>query len=351
MKAFEYVAPGSTADALKALAGHDSAAALAGGTDLINRMKDVVSAPGRVVYVRKIEELAGITTEGGGLVLGAGTRLADILASEPIKNHYQALRQATLEIGTPQIRNMATLGGNLLQRPRCWYYRNGFGLLGGRTDGKSLVQELEGAYTPLNYAAPKQDLHVMREGDNRYGAIFLTEGNALFVAPSSLAPALIALGAQAVIAGPGGERTIPVEKLYQVPREAGDKELTLAPGELLTRVIVPPAKGKNASYEVRWKQSHDWPLVLASVCVEMDGDKVTNARVVLGSVAPVPWRSEAAEAAITGKPLNQETAAAAGAAAAAPAKPLSMNAYKVQLVKVAVQRALLAAAGDRYWEA
>src|SRR5215212_4443788 len=158
MKAFDYASPASVEDALKALAGSDSGAALSGGTDLLGRMKDYVSSPARIVYLKQIPALAGI---GGGLTIGAGTRLVDIVESKAIAEQYPALRQATLEVGTPQIRNMATLGGNLLQRPRCWYYRSGFGLPGMK-DGKSLV----------------------RAGDNRYHAIFLTDGDALFVNPS-----------------------------------------------------------------------------------------------------------------------------------------------------------------------
>ena len=179
-------------------------------------MKDYVTSPARVVYLKDIKALAGIAERGGGLEIGAGTRLADLVANPLVKGRYPALRQATLEVGTPQIRNMATVGGNLCQRPRCWYFRNGFGLLGVK-DGKSLV----------------------RAGDNRYHAIFLTDGDALFVSPSSLAVPLIALGAEATILGPKGSRTVPVEKLYRVPKSNDDRELTLAPGELVTKVSIP----------------------------------------------------------------------------------------------------------------
>ncbi len=191
------------------------------------------------------------------MTIGAGTKLSDIVASTAIKEAYPALWQATVEVGSPQIRNMATVGGNLLQRPRCWYFRAGHGLLGMK-DGKSLV----------------------RSGDNRYHAIFLTDGDALFVTPSSLAVALSALDAQATITGPKGNRTVKVEALYQVPKTENDSELTIGPGEILTKVTIPPAKGKNASYEARQKQAQDWPLVLASVNLAMDGDNVSAAKVV-----------------------------------------------------------------------
>jgi len=326
VKAFEYAAPTSAEDAVKALSGGD-ASALSGGTDLLGRMKDYVTSPGRVVNLKKIKDLAGVREQGGGLEIGAGTKLAEIVDSKAIAEKYPALRQATLEVGTPQIRNMATVGGNLCQRPRCWYYRNGFGLL-PKKDGK----------------------HLVREGDNRYHAIFMTDGDALFVSPSSLAVPLIALGAKATILGEKGERTVAVEDLYQVPKSDRDRELTLAPGELVTKVTIPAAKGKNASYEARQKQAHDWPLVLCSVCLE-GGDEVGNGRVVIYGVAPIPWRSKDAEDALKGKKISMETAEAAAEAAVKGAKPLSMNGYKVALTKTVVKRALLAAVGNRYWEA
>ena len=173
MKAFEYAAPGTIDDAVKLL-GTPGAAALSGGTDLISRMKDYVTSPNRVVYLKDIKAIAGISGDAraSGLTIGANTRLTDIVDSPVIREAYPALWQATVEIGSPQIRNMATVGGNLLQRPRCWYFRAGHGLLALK-DGKSLV----------------------RAGDNRYHAIFMTDGDALFVTPSSLAVALSALDA------------------------------------------------------------------------------------------------------------------------------------------------------------
>jgi len=327
MKAFEYASPTSAAAAVKDLAGPGSAEALAGGTDLISRLKDYVSSPDRVVYLKEIGALAGIAERAGGLEIGAGTRLVDLVANPLVGERYRALRQATLEVGTPQIRNMATVGGNLLQRPRCWYFRGGFGLLGTK-DGKSLV----------------------RAGDNRYHSIFLTDGDALYVNPSSLAVPLIALGARATILGAEGTRTVPVEELYRVPKTSDERELTVASGELLVKVSIPAEAGKNGSYEVRQKQSHDWPLVMAAVNLKLDGDSVRDCRVVLYGVAPIPWRSEAAEKAIRGQAVTMENATAAARAAAEGAKPLSMNGYKVGLVRTAVKRALLDAVGNRYWE-
>src|SRR3954471_9800412 len=191
MNAFDFAAPTSLEDAVKLLGGQNSEA-LSGGTDLLGRMKDYVTSPQRVVYLKDVKALAGISGDpGAGLTIGAGTLLADIVGHKAIRESYPALWQSTYEVGTPQIRNMATVGGNLLQRPRCWYFRTGNGLL-GKKDGKSLA----------------------RTGDNRYHAIFMTDGDALFVNPSSLAVPLIALGAKASITGPKGERMVDVEGLY-----------------------------------------------------------------------------------------------------------------------------------------
>jgi xanthine dehydrogenase YagS FAD-binding subunit len=328
MKAFEYAAPTTVDEAVKLL-GVPGAAALSGGIDLIGRMKDYVSSPERVVYLKDIKDLSGISgdSKSTGLTIGAGTRLADIVASAEVKAAYPALWQATTEVGSPQIRNMSTLGGNLLQRPRCWYFRAGFGLL-GMQDGKSLV----------------------RAGDNRFHSIFMTDGDALFVSPSSLAVALSALDAKASITSPKGSRTVKVEELYRVPKRDSDSEIAIEPGEILTKVTIPPARGKNASYEARQKQAQDWPIVLASASIMLDGDVVSSARIFIYGVAPVPYRATPAENTITGKRVSIETADLAGKAAAAGAAPLSMNAYKVPLTSTVVKRALLGAIGNRYWE-
>ena len=326
MKDFEYIAPDSFGSAFEALGGENTAA-LAGGTDLLARMKEHVTEPDRVVDLRGVGEFPKLALDGGVLTLGATTKLVEVAENAEIAKAFPAIHLCAEEIATPQIRNMATVGGNLLQRPRCWYYRNGFGLLAMK-DGKSLV----------------------RQGDNRYHAIFMTDGDALFVSPSNLAIPLIAMGAKAVLKSADGERTIPVEELYKVPKGPDDRELTIAPGELLSHVTVPKPGGPNASYAVRHKQSHDWPLTLAAVALTMDGDTVKSARVIINGVAPIPWRSKSAEDALVGKPLNMETATAAGEAAVRGAQPLSMNAYKVPLTSVAVKRAILAAAGNRYWE-
>ncbi len=204
------------------------------------------------------------------------------------------------------------------------------------------------------------------DGDNRYHAILGTEGPAYFVHASSLAPPLIALGARVEIAGPGGSRQAALREIYRVPARDGERETTLQPGEVLTAILVPDravlgANGKradgvvrtapgasavrSATYEVRQHESMDWPLAAAAVALELDGDTVKTARVVLGHVAPTPFEAAGAAAALTGKKLDDAAITAAGEAAVAGAKPLSGNAYKVQLARVATRRALLRASG------
>jgi xanthine dehydrogenase YagS FAD-binding subunit len=218
---------------------------------------------------------------------------------------------------------VGTVGGDLCQRPRCWYYRAGFGLLARDVSGEPLVPS----------------------GDNRYHAILGNSGPAYFVNPSSLAPALIAYGATVRIRGPKGGREVAVEKFFVAPRSDSAREYDLKPGEIVTEIVVPSSAGaKSATYEVRQKEALDWPLAAASVALKMSGGKVTSARIVLGHVAPTPWRSTAAEAALTGKAVNEDIAKAAGEAAVSGAKSLGRNAYKIQLARVAVKRAILEAA-------
>lgn len=325
MNAFEYTSPKTKEQAAKLLgANWAEAEVLAGGTDLLSLMKDRVVEPKRLVNLKEIRELRGISfTPRTGLRIGATATLQEVLDHPLLRREYRAIVQAADGVSSPQIRSMGTVGGDLCQRPRCWYYRAGFGLLAKDPSGEALVPG----------------------GDNRYHAIFGNRGPAYFVNPSSLAPALIALNARVKIFGAKGAREVELEKFFRTPAAESEREYDLQPNEFVTDILVPPLAGaKSATYEVRQREALDWPLATASVVLTMSGATVKAARIVLGHVAPTPWRAPEAEAAIVGKAVNDETAEAAGAAAVANAQGLSKNGYKIQLAKVAVKRALLAAA-------
>ncbi|HEX5484173.1 MAG TPA: FAD binding domain-containing protein [Terriglobia bacterium] len=324
MERFEYASPGSRKEAVSLLAGEwGQTEVLAGGTDLVSSMKDRAVTPKRVVSLKKVSDLGGIRNSGKELRIGAMTTLRELIENQHVKRNHPALLESADYIRSEQLRNMGTIGGELLQRPRCWYFRLGYGLL-AQDNGKPLVPD----------------------GDNRYHAILGNSGPAYFVSPSMMAPILIALGARVELYSAGGTREIALEKLYQTPTLANEREHTLHPNEILTEIIVPhPAKGSHSAvYEVRQKEAMDWPLSAAAVVLEMNGGSVSKAHVVLGHVAPVPWPSPEAEQALEGKAISEETADAAGKAAVSKATPLSMNGYKVQLTRVAVKRALLQAA-------
>lgn len=322
MNNFEYANPTRIAEAVGLLSTKwGEAEALAGGTDLLSLMKDYVVTPKRLVNLKAIGEMQGIEQSAEGIRIGALVTLQELIDHEHLGHWFAALVQAAEGVSSPQIRAMGTVGGDLCQRPRCWYFRGGYGLLAKDADGKSLVPA----------------------GDNRYHAILGNAGPAYFVHPSSLAPALVALGATVRIAGGSGERSVPAGEFFATPKSDADRETVLRPNEIVTHVVVPAGETANATYEVRQKEALDWPLATASVAVKLSGGKVESARVVLGHVAPVPWRAAAAEKALVGKSITEQTAAEAGKAAAAGAKPLSKNGYKVQLASVATKRALLRA--------
>ena len=323
METFEYGNPTTLNEALSLLGSNwNDAHVLAGGTDQISLMKDYVHTPKRVVNIKNIKELHGISKSAHGLRIGATVTFDELASDAALRSEYPAISTAVLGITSPQIRNMGTAGGDLCQRPRCWYFRAGNGLLAMK-DGKSLVPN----------------------GENRYHAIF-GGGPAYFVSASSLGPALIALGAKVRVASASGSRTVDVEKFFVSPKDENTREVDLKSNEILTEILIPSAAGvKNATYEVRQKEALDWPLVTASVALHMNGGTVRSARIVMGHVAPTPWVAAQAEKMIAGQTVNEETAAKAGEAAVADATPLSGNAYKVQLARVAVKRALLAAAG------
>ncbi len=326
MQAFEYASPTSVREAVGMLGTRwGEVNVLAGGTDLLSLMKENIEAPHRVVNVKNIKELGGIKKQGGGFRIGAAVTFDELERSAEIRHFYPVLAEAARGVSSPQIRNMGTVGGDLCQRPRCWYFRNGFGLLGQDKDGKALIPG----------------------GENKFHAIFGNAGPAYFVSASSLGPALVALNAKIRLVSASGSRDVEAEKFFVSPQNSSSREIAMLPNELLTEIVLPSVDTHSSTYEVRQKEALDWPLATASVLLNMAGDSVSSARIVLGHVAPTPWVAEDAQRMVAGKPLSLAVASEAAKAAVDGATPLSQNRYKVQLARVAVKRALLKAATGR----
>jgi len=325
VKAFAYVNPTNEKDAVAALSPEfEKSQPIGGGQDLLARMKDYITQPDRVVNVKGALQ-SSVTAANGGLRIGAAMKMVDLAEHADVGRLYPAIAAAAIEVGTPQIRNQGTVGGNLNQRPRCWYFRN--------EEFVCLKKGGNVCFTP--------------QGENQFHAI-LGGGPSFIVHPSSLAVPMIAYGATFRLFGPNGERLVPAAQYFTPPTQNVRVENVLAPNELLTHVILPaPGNVKSGHYEVRYKTSHDWPIAFATVLLTMNGSTVQSARVVMGAVAPIPWRSQPAEQALAGKTVTEATAAAAADAALRDARPLSQNAYKIQVAKTAVKRAILRAAGIR----
>jgi xanthine dehydrogenase YagS FAD-binding subunit len=334
MKNFTYYRPKSAEDAVGLLdSSWGTTELLAGGTDLLDLQKEYIAQPDKVVSIAAIPDLAEIREADSAYVIGAGAKLAAIAEHPDLRKHFPALTTAAGDIGGPQIRNMGTLGGNLCQRNRCWYFRD-----------EHVHCLLKGG-----------DKCYALDGENRYHAVFTQGHKCVIVNPSTLAPGLIALGATVEILGPKGPRSIDLAKFFYAPSSGTEREHVLTPNEIVLRVTIPKAEvsklNANASYEVRHKQSYDWPLVQAAVAFNVDGGKTTKVNIVLGHVSPTPHIAMDAAKTLEGKEVTDATAAAAGKAAAEGAKPLAQNGYKTKLIEVAVKRAILTAAGHKkYWE-
>jgi len=327
VKAFAYVDARNEKEAVQALHFVGGVAMpLAGGQDLLARMKDFVATPDRIVNVKNALDTTVTATPDGGLKIGAVMKIVDLVENPQVQRLYPAVIAAAGEIGTPQIRNQGTVGGNINQRPRCWYFRN--------EEFNCYKKGGNRCFSPA--------------GENQFHAIFGNNGPSHIVHPSSLAVPFVAYGAKFRLASTSGEREVQASEYFTMPTLRNvQKENVLADDEVLTHVILPaPGNVKTGHYEVRYKASHDWPLAFSTVILAMNGNTIQSARVVLGAVAPVPWRSEDAERALAGKPLNEQTAAEAADAAVRAAQPLNRNGYKVQIARTAVRRAILQAAGQ-----
>ena len=323
MKAFAYVDAKNEGEALAALSPQRGRTLpLAGGMDVLALMKDYILQPDALVNVKALDGSIAVAADAPARI-GASARLADVAEHAELARLFPALTHAAAEVATPQIRNAGTVGGNLMQRPRCWYFRN---------------EEFD--------CLKKGGARCFAvDGENQFHAIF-GDAPCHIVHPSSLAVPILAYGGRMRVVGPDGEREVEGDRFFVMPDRNMYGETVLEPNELVTHVILPaPRNVRSAHYEVKFKQSHDWPIVMASVALTLDGGIVRSARVVMGAVAPIPWRAHAAEAALTGQRLTPEIAAAAADAAVEDAKPMSGNAYKVRIARTAVHRAVRQAAG------
>jgi xanthine dehydrogenase YagS FAD-binding subunit len=320
VKTFEWAQPTSVGDALKLLK-EPGAMVYAGGVDLLDRMKEGLDEPSRLVSLRRIPSIASITADGNRLRIGAGATLQQIADHPTVRSRFTALAGAAGHAATPQIRAMATIGGNLVQRTRCWYFRSD--LFHCRKKGGTDCMALA--------------------GDNQHHALF-ANSRCASVHPSSLATALVALDASVTIATPDGkQRAIKVQKLYEGSDITRDHEL--AAGEIITEIVVDPWDDMRSAYIKQGaKRSFDWPIAEVAVALQIRGDRVSMAQIVLGGAAPLPWRSHTAEEALRGSVVGEQSARAAGDASVLGARPLSDNEYKVAVFRAVVARTILAAA-------
>ena len=318
---FSYIRAASLDEAIRYLS-QDGARVCAGGTDLLGCLRDGVFETSTVVSLNRLRELRDISgTPDGGLRIGALVTIADIARHPVIKARYSALAMAASEVASPQLRNQGTIGGNLCQKPRCWYYRGDFNCL--RKGGETC------------YAA---------EGENQFHCIFGSDDQCFIVHPSDTAPALAALGARVQIFGPQGERFVPAESFHVLPAEDVQRETVLESGEIVTGVLLPaPPAGLRSSYrKVRTRRSWDFALAGLALALQLDGRRVVNGRVVAGGAAPAPWRSRAVEDVIRGRIIDDDLIAAAADALVEGAEPLQNNQYKIPLFRGVIESELAA---------
>jgi xanthine dehydrogenase YagS FAD-binding subunit len=334
MKAFEWMSPTSIADAVSALKSapapddaDDAARPIAGGQDLLTTMKDYITRPSRVVNLKGIRGLDRIVEDGkGGLRIGALVTLAQLEEHTVVRRSFPGLAEAAHSIATPQIRNLGTVGGNLCQRPRCWYFRL----------EEAVCLKKGGSEC---FAAT---------GENKYNAI-LGGGPSYIVHPSDLAPMLVALGGSVSVVSPDGKRSVLLDKFFTLPADGNlRRENVLKNDEIITEIHVPASKFAAHSTYLKFKERDSLDFAMSSVAaaVAMGANKtISEARLVLGGVAPIPWRVPKAEAALIGKTMNSEVLATVARIALEGAKPLEKNAYKIPLTQTLVRRALAKAGG------
>jgi xanthine dehydrogenase YagS FAD-binding subunit len=320
MKAFQYTTALSTDSARQLAAGNG--AYLAGGNDLLGRLKEYLDSPEILVNIKSIAGLDGITAGAGAWTIGALATVAQIENHPEIRAVFPGLRQAAAEVASPQIRNVATVGGNLAQHSRCWYYRH-----------RDTVCLKKGG-----------DLCYARHGENRYHSLF-TGNTCISPVVSNLAIALTALDATVIVLREGKETRMTMPELYQKAWDNPTAHNSLNPGDLILRVEIPVARTRSAFLQVSDKHAFDWALVSCAAAARVHGGKLSQPRVALGCISPMPHQSAAANDFLEGKPLDESTVAQAADLVLQGAQPLAFSGYKVPLARTLIRRALLSLKG------
>lgn len=320
MNRFEWTDAASVKEAVAQLNGR--AALKAGGVDLLDRLKEGLEAPERLVNIRNIRGLDRIEDSRNGLSIGPLVTLTRLSEDKLLLERYRALAQAAGRAATPQIRNMATVGGNLLQRPRCWYFR----------------QE------EFNCRRKGGERCFALDGENQYHAIFDNQLCAI-VHPSALAVPLMGFGGRVVLTGPKGTREVELEDFFVTPEKDILRENIIAPDEMMTEIKVPPLQPGTRSFYIKQgeKESFDWPVADVAVVLQTKGNVCLKASIVLGAAAPVPWRAKKAESLLAGKVINEQSAREAARLCIEGATPLAQNGYKLPVFEAIARRAILQA--------
>jgi xanthine dehydrogenase YagS FAD-binding subunit len=317
MPSFEYIRVNSVDEAIKHLST-GNAKIHAGGTDLLGCMRDRIFPVERIVSIRGIKGLSGINETLEGMTIGSLTTITQVATSPVVARLFPGLAMAAGEVASPQLRNQGTIGGNICQKPRCWYYRGEFDCI--RKGGM------------ICYAVA---------GENKFHCVLGGE-NCFMVHPSDMAPMLIALGASLIAKGPKGIRRIAAENLYVNPSDDPQREIVLEPGEIITEIVIPKTSGRHySSYrKIRARRSWDFALAGVALALQLEGRRVLRTRVVLSGAAPVPWRSKEVEDVITGRSLDRATIARAASVVMKQANPLAQNRYKINLFQATMEEEL-----------
>jgi len=320
MNRFEWVNANSVDQALASVT--DESSFKAGGVDLLDLMKDGIASPSRLVNIRQISGLDQISEDDKGLRIGPLVTLTQIEEHPAVQKKYAALSEAASRVATPQIRNMATVGGNLVQRPRCWYFRS---------------EDF--------HCRKKGGTHCFaQDGENDYHAIFDNRVCAI-IHPSGMAVPLVALSGRVEITSKVGKRDVALEEFFTSPTSDVRRENILQPGELITAVLIPATDARTAYYKQGEKESFDWPIADVAVALAMQGSRCSKASIVLGGPAPYPYRAKAAEGKLNNSEITEDSARAAAEAAMVNATPLEKNAYKIPIFEAIIRRTILRAAG------